>query len=114
MAVLGFLRENWAWMLSFAATAAGITGIVYHRQKALELGLQALLRAQMITDYNHYLEKGYAPIYARENFENMWRQYDRLGGNGVMKDIRDKFLALPAISEKKVRRRGPGEKEEGR
>ena len=62
---------------------------------ALALGVQALLRAQMINDYNHYLEKGYAPIYARENFENCWTQYENLGANGVMEDIHRKFLALP-------------------
>ena len=101
--ILRLLRENWGWLLSFAGTMGSILGIVYHRQKALEMGLQALLRAQMINDYNHYMEKGYAPIYARENFENVWKQYERLGGNGVMKDVRAKFLALPAVSEKRVR-----------
>lgn len=62
---------------------------------ALALGVQALLRAQMIADYNNYSEKGFAPIYARENFENVWNQYESLGGNGVMTDIHNKFLALP-------------------
>lgn len=66
---------------------------------ALALGVQALLRAQMITDYNHYSEKGYAPIYARENFENVWTQYEALGENGVMADIHAKFLALPTRKE---------------
>ena len=36
---------------------------------ATMLGIQALLRAQMIADYNHYREKGFAPIYARDNFK---------------------------------------------
>ena len=36
--------------------------------KALKAGIQALLRAQMISDFNKYSEKGYAPIYARDNF----------------------------------------------
>ena len=62
---------------------------------ALALGVQALLRAQMIADYNHYSEKGWAPIYARDNFENCWKQYEALGKNGVMRDIHDKFMALP-------------------
>lgn len=69
------------------------------RSDALALGVQALLRAQMITDYNHYSEKGFAPIYARENFENVWKQYEALGENGVMKDIHQKFLALPTRKE---------------
>ena len=65
------------------------------KNDAIELGVQALLRAQMIADYNHYADKGYAPVYARENFENCYKQYHNLGGNGVMTDIHDKFNALP-------------------
>lgn len=62
---------------------------------AVQLGLQALLRAQMINDYNRWLDKGYAPIYARQNFENCWKQYHNLGANGVMDDIHEKFMNLP-------------------
>lgn len=62
---------------------------------ALAMGVQALLRAQMIADYNKYEEKGYAPVYARDNFENCWVQYEALGENGVMRGIHDKFMALP-------------------
>lgn len=62
---------------------------------ALKLGIQALLRSQMIADYNKYSEKGYAPMYARENFENCWKQYHSLGANGVMDDLHEKFLDLP-------------------
>lgn len=57
--------------------------------------IQALLRAQMISDFNKYSEKGYAPIYARDNFENCWKQYHSLGVNGVMDDLHRKFLELP-------------------
>lgn len=62
---------------------------------ALKAGMQALLRSQMIDDYNKWTERGYAPLYARENFENCWLQYHSLGANGVMSDLRNKFLALP-------------------
>lgn len=65
------------------------------KDEAIELGVQALLRSQMIADYNHYYDKGMAPIYARENFENVYKQYKNLGGNGVMTDIHSKFMALP-------------------
>ena len=65
------------------------------RIKALEAGVQALLRAQMIDNFYHYSEKGYAPLRARENFENLWTQYHALGANGVMDDVRQKFFALP-------------------
>lgn len=62
---------------------------------ALKMGLQAMLRAQMINDYNYWSEKGYAPVYARQNFENLWEQYHALGANGVMNDIHERFLDLP-------------------
>ena len=62
---------------------------------ALKLGVQALLRAQMINDYNMCMEKGYAPIYVRDNFNNVYEQYENLGKNGVMEDLKNKFFALP-------------------
>lgn len=74
---------------------------VKKRNKALSLGIQALLRAQMISDYNKWTAKGYAPIYARDNFENCWNQYEALGENGVMNDIHNKFMELPTPPEVK-------------
>lgn len=65
------------------------------RQKALEYGVQALLRDRMLHCYNKYIEAGFAPIYAKENYENMYRQYHELGGNGVMTQLHEKFMALP-------------------
>lgn len=69
--------------------------------KAIKLGLQAALRAQMIDDYNYYTQKGYAPIYAKDNFENCWLQYEQLGANGVMKDIHINFMSLPTKPHQK-------------
>ena len=63
--------------------------------EAVKLGLQALLRSQMISDYNKYSEKGFAPVYARDNFENCWKQYHSLGANGVMDELHERFLDLP-------------------
>ena len=87
-------------------TSSGILGIVTktllarmkkneQRQKALELGVQALLRAEMIEQYEKYKANGAAPLYARDNYENMWIQYESLGVNGVMSDIHNKFMNLP-------------------
>lgn len=72
-----------------------VLGVLWRRIAAMQRGMQALLRAQMINDYNRWDEKGFAPIYARQNFENCWAQYHALGANGVMDDLHSKFLALP-------------------
>lgn len=68
--------------------------------KSTKLGVQALLRSQMVSDYNKWSEKGYAPIYARDNFENCWKNYHSLGANGVMDDLHEKFLDLPTDEPK--------------
>ena len=65
------------------------------KTRAVALGVQALLRDRLIGEYNHYSEKGYAPIYAKQNFENMWKQYHNLGVNGVMDGLHEKFMELP-------------------
>lgn len=86
---------NWLTLLGVPALLAVVVKLVYNSIRGVRMGVQALLRAQMIDDFNHYSEKGYAPIYARENFENCYQQYHRLGANGVMDDLRSKFMALP-------------------
>lgn len=65
------------------------------KTEAVQLGVQALLRDRLITEYNYRIEKGYAPIYAKDNFDNMWTQYHNLGKNGVMDDVHVKYMALP-------------------
>lgn len=65
------------------------------KTEAVCLGVQALLRDRLISTYNRYIEKGYAPIYAKENFENMYHQYHELGANGVMEEIHKSFIKLP-------------------
>ena len=69
------------------------------KTESVQLGIQALLRDRLYYTYMKYSEKGYAPIYARENFENMYKQYHVLGANGVMDDIYKKFMELPTERE---------------
>lgn len=69
------------------------------KQKALCFGVQALLRDRMLHSYNKYTELGYAPVYAKENFENMYNQYHELGGNGVMTKLHVEFMELPTNKE---------------
>lgn len=100
-------------IITIAVSVVGATGILgigtkkiltrlktqENRQHALELGVQALLRDRMLHNYNKYNEQGYAPIYAKENFENMYQQYHELGGNGVMTQLHIEFMELPTDKE---------------
>ena len=72
------------------------------KAEAVQLGIQALLRDRLYEQYNHYSEKGYAPIYVQENWCNMYAQYHALGANGVMNDLDTKFRKLPTPEEFKT------------
>lgn len=72
------------------------------QNKATKKGIQALLRAQMISEFNKAKDRGYAPIYAKDNFENMWQNYHALGLNGVMDGIREKYMQLPNRKEDRI------------
>lgn len=98
--------KDWLTLLFGSGVLVSAWGYLYSRivensrkQEALRLGVQALLRDRLIAEYNKWLERGYAPIYARENFQNMWEQYHSLGKNGVMDGVHDIFMELP--TEKK-------------
>lgn len=87
---------QWLCLLSVPTLLAAIFKYILSQIKGVRMGVKALLRAQMINDYNKWYERGYAPIYARQNFENCWEQYHALKGpNGVMDDLHAKFLSLP-------------------
>ena len=70
---------------------------------AVELGIQALLRDKIIAEYDKYNREtglGYYPIYKRHNLENMHKQYEALGENGVIDDLYHKLLKLPVALPK--------------
>jgi len=97
---------NWASLLGIPALFALFYKLMYSQIKrageesaAVRQGIQALLRSQLYAEYDKYMEKGYAPVQARENFENCYQQYHALGENGVMDDIRNRFLSLPTERE---------------
>ena len=86
---------QWLCLFSVPAVLLGVFKVLFSQIRAIKKGLQALLRAQLILEYNKWTDRGYAPIYARQNFENCWEQYHALGKNGVMDDLHAKFLRLP-------------------
>ena len=71
------------------------------KSDAVALGVQALLRTQMIDIYETWYKKGHAPIYVRDNFANLFKQYEALGANGVMTDMKDDFFKLKILEDDK-------------
>ena len=65
------------------------------QNRAIMMGLQAILRDRLLQGYRYYAGKGWADYEDRANLENLWFQYHALGANGIMDEYRKRFLALP-------------------
>lgn len=65
------------------------------KDKAIEEGVQALLRNELIRRYREYETKGELSILDKENMEAMFKQYENLGGNGTVKHLMQEMLNLP-------------------
>ncbi len=76
---------------------AAQTAEVEKQNKAIMLGVQAMLRDRLLQGYRHYINKGWADYDDRENMENLYKQYHCLGANGVMDDMRNQFRRLPSF-----------------
>lgn len=74
------------------------------RQGAVELGLQCLLRAEIIRQYEKWDEKKYCPIYAKEALKRAYDSYHTLGGNDVATGLYEQTMMLPEHSAEQEER----------
>lgn len=64
-------------------------------QSAVQAGVQALLRDRIIQAHNHYVDKGYIPVYGMDNVMKLYGAYHELGGNGSVTKLVDTLKELP-------------------
>ena len=77
------------------ALLMGLIITTWLQTRAVKRGVQALLRDRLIQGYKYYAKQGWADVDDRSNLENVYVQYHALGANGVMDDLRKRFLDLP-------------------
>ena len=65
------------------------------KNRAIENGVQALLRNELIRRYREYETKGEITIIDKENIEHLFNEYQNLGGNGTVKQMYEELLSLP-------------------
>ena len=65
------------------------------KEKAIEEGVLALLKNELVKEYREYKDKGELSILDKENIESMFIQYKNLGGNGTVKHLVEEILELP-------------------
>jgi hypothetical protein len=70
-------------------------GVQIKQNKAMKLGLQAILRDRLLQAYHFYKHQGWASYDDKQNVLNLYTQYEILGPNGIMERKHNEFLALP-------------------
>lgn len=91
------------WLIPFICGGiVSLGGVIVSRlklgrkkQDAVELGLQCLLRAEIIRQYEKWSEKKYCPIYAKEALKRAYDSYHTLGGNDVATGLYEETMELP-------------------
>lgn len=64
------------------------------RERAVSLGIQALLRDRLLSIHRECAARGGADLNEYQNFENLYAQYHALGANGVMDSVREEMKQL--------------------
>ncbi len=91
---MDIITDYWLQWLCGLVAGAMLTSWrkLWTRQRAVELGVQALLRDRLVQAYYHYAERDWITLHGLEAVEGMYQQYHALGGNGtvtkLMEDIR--------------------------
>ena len=83
-------------MAVFDRDRDGGLGLPGTGEAAERRSVQVLLRDRIIETYNHYNDKGYCPIYAKESMRRLYAAYHALGGNDVATELKEKLLEMPA------------------
>ena len=84
--VLSIAAEWWlTWLFGIIAVAlvCRIRGVT-KKQNALEVGVQALLRGELVRAYDKYFERGSITLHGLEAVDKLYSAYHGLGGNGSM------------------------------
>ncbi len=89
---------NWLCLLGIPGMLTGLftfIGVQIKQNKAMKLGLQAILRDRLLQAYHFYKHQGWASYDDKQNVLNLYTQYEILGPNGIMERKHNEFLALP-------------------
>lgn len=90
------------WVQALFGSLIAAVGALYKlflaerkKRKALEAGVRAMLRNDIIKLADKYLDAGEVPVYGLENLNGMYEAYHGLGGNGTITKLVEDVRHLP-------------------
>ena len=72
---------------------------IFKQYIGLKNGMTSLLRNEIIRIYDRQEELGFCPSYMKENVKEMYENYHKLGGNGMVTKMIEKLYTLPNVKE---------------
>ncbi len=90
--MIKFILEYWLQIL-FSIIIAVIMfmyrKIISYKNKieSTENGVKVLLKAKIIEHYNRVIDNGYLTLHEKQAMLEMYEEYKKLGGNGIIKDL---------------------------
>ena len=66
----------------------------HSKERAMQDGMMCLLRIQLIEYHDKYMNSGDIPTYVYDNFDEMYKAYETLGGNGMVKHMKESIDKL--------------------
>lgn len=91
--MIDFITKYWIEFLLTSLTTGFI--YVFKQYIGLKNGMIALLRNEIVRIYESYIALGYCPSYMKENVNNMYESYHKLGGNGMVTTMVNELFKLP-------------------
>lgn len=104
------------WAIPFILSTAASAAIAYtkalrkkhtereeeinKRIKALEDGVQSLLRSEIMRVHDKYSGPGYCPQYEKDALELAYKAYHALGGNDIATKLYNDVIKLPETEQK--------------
>lgn len=88
------------WVVPFLLGSAVSFFLIWKKWvKAIVVGIQCLLRAEIIRQHEKWTKLRYCPLYAKEALTREYKVYHNLGGNDVATALYDEVMDLPEWQE---------------
>lgn len=88
-------------LTGFLVFLTGYIKVLYKKNAASAMGVQALLRDRILQACKYWISHGHCPANERVSVEKMYNAYANLGGNDVAHDAYTEFRKLPLFPPEK-------------
>ena len=78
---------------------------IFKQYFGLKNGMKSLLRNEIVRIYEKYIIVGYCPSYMKENLNEIYLSYHKLGGNGMATAMVEEIFKLPNERKKQKNER---------